>query len=389
MKGNDIIKKSVAYLLIAAALLLCACVDTPQPTEPTQPSQSIQPTQSSTLPTNSVPVTTSPTTAPTEITVPTEPVVTEPAEVFVHPLNGQILSEPFQDRVVAVMLNNIVSAMPQFGNGRADVLYEMLAEGGITRCMGIYGNIADVPKVGSIRSARKYYVDLALGYHAFYVHFGGSAEADSFIKQTRIPDLNGLVSDQYFFRDYDRLNSGYASEHTWFIDGKKIMQYAAERGINMVEEVPREYGFTFDDSTIIGIPANVVTAYFNMDGKPSSYTKYTKFTYNPEERVYYAEQYNNPYIDAGTGATLSFSNVVVLSATNYLQEDRYHMTIETVGGGSGYYVALGQLVPIRWSRADMTDSFVFTLEDGSPLTFQRGKTYIGIVPKNATVEYSE
>ena len=75
------------------------------------------------------------------------------------------------------MFNNLKKALPQIGVGRADVIYEIVAEGGITRMMGVFQDLEGVGELGSVRSARDYYVNLALGHDAIYIHAGGSPQA--------------------------------------------------------------------------------------------------------------------------------------------------------------------------------------------------------------------
>ena len=192
--------KRLFALLMAVCMLLCAC-GTQTPTQPstveTQP-----PTTSATTAS-----TTAPTTAPTTIpsTVPTEAVVQ-----YRHPLTGEQLNAPFTGRCVAVATNNASSAQPQHGIGQADIIYEIMAEGGgsVTRCLAVYSNIAEVPKVGSIRSARTYLVNLARGHNAAIVHCGGSVYAANLLRQGVCDDIDQFYNGAYFYRDQDRLCMG-------------------------------------------------------------------------------------------------------------------------------------------------------------------------------------
>jgi hypothetical protein len=85
------------------------------------------------------------------------------------------MEEPFGDaRPYAFMINNIIYAQPQCGISGADIIYETLAEGGITRMMAIFTDLTDVGAIGSIRSIRSYYVDISLAYDAIPIHAGGS-----------------------------------------------------------------------------------------------------------------------------------------------------------------------------------------------------------------------
>ena len=128
--------------------------------------------------------------APTPAEEPeTPPVIEEPAAepeveplpdvpTGTNPLTGLPIEPEYeQRRPVAVMLNNLKKAQPQLGNSQADIIYEVPAEGGITRMLAVYQSLEDVGSIGSIRSARPYYIELALGHDALYVHAGGSPEA--------------------------------------------------------------------------------------------------------------------------------------------------------------------------------------------------------------------
>ena len=95
-----------------------------------------------------------------------------------NPLTG-LPMEPEQenDRPVAVMFNNLKAAQPQLGISQADIIYEVRAEGGITRMLGVFQGLEGVGTLGSSRSSRPYELELALGHDALYVHAGGSPEA--------------------------------------------------------------------------------------------------------------------------------------------------------------------------------------------------------------------
>ncbi len=373
--------KRIFCLILVLAGLLCACGgkgDTPETNPFTLPPVSDPSSGASTPSGSSSPE--NPTTEPTE-----------PPVLYRNPLNGAPMDAPYDDRVVTVMLNNIRAAMPQHGNSDADILYEVLAEGGITRCMGVFSDISQVEKLGSLRSARKYYVDLTRSYNAMYVHVGGSAEAANYLHNVLgWDDMDGLyVSDKYMYRDQDRLNSGYSYEHTCFTDGNRILEYAQQKNYDMTAEPGKTYGLTFADTPeFSGQTTNKISVYFNMDGEPSRYTKLTQLTYDPESHLYSASQHGGPYIDGNTGKALTFRNVMVLRASHADQGDAsHHLTIVTTGSGKGYFSCDGKMVPILWSRSNESEPFTYTLEDGTPLTVGVGKTYIAVVPNAATVDF--
>ena len=377
--------KRTLLMALAICILLCGCGQAETGTQPAQTLTTAPSTQATTQATAQV------TTAPSRpVTQPATQPVTQPTQTetilpYQNPLNGQPMAEPYTGRPAAVMLNNHKQAMPQFGVSNADILYEVLAEGGITRCMGIYSDISGVERLCSIRSARKYYVDILRGYDAWYIHAGGSAEADAYMKNIGLNHLDGTVADcDYFKRDQDRLNAGYSSEHTLYTTGQWAVNGALKKGFDLTRE-NADYGMTFNDKTVLaGQNAEKLTVYFNMGGKPGAYTKSTAFTYDPDTRLYAAAQHGGAYVDAGTGEVVTFRNILVLRMATSVQAGTELLTINTTGSGTGYFICNGQLVNIKWSRISTTQPFTYTLEDGTPITFGVGSTYIGVIPTNAT-----
>ena len=372
--------KRVLSILLVMMLLLSACAAQPENTEPT--GNTTTPPPSSTAPTTTEPPVSS--IPPVTTVTPTDP----PELNYQNPLTGVAIAEPSLQRPVAIMLNNIKAAMPQHGVSQADILYEVLAEGGITRCMGIFTQLESVEKVGAIRSARKYFIDLALGYGASYVHAGASEEAVAYLRTLKNMDLDAGLSATHFYRDKDRLNAGYALEHTLFSSGEKILDYAQQRKVTAFFDEEKTYGLTFDDEKVIaGQKADKVTVYFNMGGKPGSHTKSTVLTYNADSKLYEAAQHGGAYIDGNTKETVAFRNAVVLYTATSLQTGGKMLTIQTVGSGKGLFACNGQMVQINWSRKTVNDPLTFTLENGNPVSFGVGATYIAVVPTNATVNW--
>lgn len=381
--------KPMILMALAICILLCGCGSAAPGTEPSQTLTTAPSTQVSTQSTTqATTVPSQPVTQPATQPVVTQPTQTEPTMLYQNPLTGEPMAEPYTGRPAAVMLNNYKQAMPQFGVGDADILYEVLAEGGITRCMGIYSDISGVERLCSIRSARKYYVDILRGYDAWYIHAGGSTEADAYMKNIGLNHLDGTMEDcDYFKRDKDRLNAGYSSEHTLYTTGQWAVSGASKKGFDLTTE-NASYGMTFDDKVVIvGQSAKKLTVYFNMGGKPGAYTKSTAFTYDPDTKLYSAAQHGGAYVDASTGKTVTFRNILVLRMATSVQAGTDLLTINTTGSGSGYFICNGQIVNIKWSRSSVTQPFTYTLENGTPITLGVGSTYIGIVPTNATVTF--
>ena len=122
-------------------------------------------------------------------------------------LTGELINEGQGNRrPVAIMLNNIIDAIPQTGISRAGVVYEAPVEGGLTRLMGIFENYDDLDKIGSVRSARTYYVYFAREFDAIYAHYGQCEYALPLLNSSEIDNISGLesVGNVAYYRTSDR-----------------------------------------------------------------------------------------------------------------------------------------------------------------------------------------
>ncbi len=370
-------KRSLA-LFFAVCLLLCGCrADTPyvQPTAtPTNPSTQPSP-----------PPPTQPAPTDPEPTEPTEP--TEPA--YRHPITGEALDAPFTARCVAVVINNIQHAQPLYGIGQADILYEAMAEGGgsITRCVAVFSDVGAVEKIGSIRSARTYLIDVARVHNAIFVHCGGSPYAAEELAETGYDAINQKYNGKYFYRDQYRLDAGYAREHTLFTTGQDLLDCIAAKGYSMEQTYDPAFLPTFsEDATPDGVSGKQISVRFNTSGG-----KTTRMTYHSDDGFYYGEQQwgdrIEPFADETLGETVPFRNVFLLYVAISSPNGRHIFTQQT-GEGDGYFACGGKIVPIKWHRASLDEPFTFTLTDGTPLVQGIGKTYVAILPIGSPTQFA-
>lgn len=370
----------VLSVLLVTLLVLLFVLGSPSDTsETTAPETSVPET---TVPeTTGEPATEPPTDAPEDPTDPTDPVIR-----YENPLTGEENGVPATDRPFAVVINNIRQAIPQHGVSQADMIFECLAEGGVTRCMALFSDLSDVEKLGSIRSARTYFIDLAQAFDSILVHVGGSSYAYSDFNTTGWPHLDALVggSSAYFYRDQDRKNAGYAYEHTLFTDGPRILAYAEKKGLVTSSDTPYDFGLTFakDGTPAGGEPAQEISVRFRSGGK------LTKLVYNEALGKYESYEYGDAYVDGNTGDTMAFTNIIVIRCSSTTDSSGYRVFHTLTGTGNGYFACGGKIVPIKWSRSGDTANFVFTLEDGTPVTLGRGTSYVAIVPIGSPLEYT-
>ena len=317
-----------------------------------------------------------------------EPTPSPTPTPFYDPLSGEVIEEDISmDRPWAVMINNLQQALPQCGVSEAELLYEIPAEGGITRMMAVFTDISGVEKLGSMRSIRPYYGEVGMSYDAIIVHAGGSEAGYSLLRDNDWDHLDG-VRETYaaapFQRDPDRMQ--YGVEHSLFANGPKLIEAAEEKGFAFEHDGEYDYGLSFDDDAAEQCTDEAEFAQINFN----SY-KYTRFRYNAGEGVYYAEQYGEPYMDADYDVQLSFANLLFLQTEIKVIDSYGRLDVELTGEGSGWFVTGGRCVEITWQRDGLTSPFHYYLADGSELSLSPGHSYIGIMGNDAgcTVSFEE
>ena len=307
-----------------------------------------------------------------------------------NPLTGEVLEEALANvRPFTLAINNIVDSIPQCGTADVDILYEMLAEGGISRMLAVFSQLPEDGVFGSIRSIRPYFIDIAMAYDGILVHAGGSVPAYTDIANKHVENIdgvNGLFADQIYYRDTGRLYSGYAWEQCLFTSSKLILEYLPQLGYRTEHEGDEafDYRMSFRED---GAPANGETARsVNVTFQGG---KRTDFSYNETDGVYYVRQYSRDYVDGNTNEKVGFTNVLVLNCDTVNTGDSLgHIDIKTTGSGTGYYASGAAIEEISWSR-DENAPFVYKNAEGEELQFGVGKSYICLVPSvGSTVQYS-
>lgn len=327
---------------------------------------------------------------------PSEEPSQEPQLLYQNPLNGEAIAEPYTGRPVAIVINNIEPALPQYGIGQADFVYELVTEGGITRCLAIFSDVKSVGTIGPIRSTRTFFNNIALSYDAPIVHCGGSQPGlaghydDSGIRIDNWQHINEQYYGVYFFRDYDRYDAGWSWEHTLFTSGELVKIGIAEKEYTAHDDrflalQPENVNYGLQFAEVVdpdGENATSLTVNFR-------YGKTTSFALNEETGLYEASQYGKAHIDAGTGETVAYRNILVLCTTqwNVYEGDYDRSFYDLDGSGDGYFICDGKIVPIQWHRDELRGSFTYTLADGTPLILGVGSTYVGITAAKDSVVY--
>lgn len=316
--------------------------------------------------------------ATTEAQTTTEETTAAPAPVYLNPLNGTVLSEPFSGRIFSVSINNVPAALPHKGVGDADVFFEMFINDYCTRGLALYTDIKKVPAIGSIRSTRFNFTDISKAYNTVMVYSGGS---DVVLKDMEAVGIDNLVADlPVGYRDTGRSDAGYSFEHTLFATGESLYNAASEKGYDM-NLTRQDYGMKFggEGTPAQGSEANEIEIVFSLDGRTKSTTM--KYDSTRDEYIYW--QYGKEMVDENTGKAEGFKNIFVVHAP-MLSDPVYHIA-DIFGMGTGYYACGGKMIPVKWWIESPEHGFTFMTEGGIPILQEHGSTYIALAPEGSPV----
>ncbi len=288
-------------------------------------------------------------------------------------LTGELISEKVaKQRIVTCMINNIDVAMPQSGLSEAEILYECVVEGGITRLMGVFQDYKKIKKLGPVRSARHYYVDYSNEYDAIYAHFGQTKYAVSEMADLGTEELSGLsaLGSIIFYRDNTRV-----APHNAYTDGEKIVAGIKASGFkkgNTLKE--SRFHFNYDVEELEGDNAKSCK-YIDL-----MYNSYSHPHFEYKKGKYYRWQYNTEHIDDIANKQLSFENVIIQFADYSNIDHNGYQDVNVCSEGTGFYCTEGKRIPITWSKSDKESFTYFYTKDGDDLMVNPGQTFISVFP---------
>ncbi|KKP63126.1 MAG: hypothetical protein UR56_C0002G0103 [Candidatus Roizmanbacteria bacterium GW2011_GWC2_34_23] len=326
------------------------------------------------------------------------------------PLNGQLLSKTQRSiweaqRPLGIMIENHKEARPQSGLSSADIIYEAVAEGGITRFLAIF-YCQNASYVGPVRSARIYFLKFLEGYgqNPLYAHVGGAntpgpADALGYISELGWSSNNDLnqfsVPFPYFWRDYERLKN-VATEHTVYTSTKKLWQYAKDkRELTNVDEkgVRWDKGFSpfkFEDDAKASDRGKVVKIDFGFwDNLASDFG--VVWSYDSRTNSYKRTNGGVAHLDKNTGKVLEAKNIVVIFAKESPANDGYeggqHLLYKNIGSGEMLFFKNGQVVKGTWNKETEEDNIKFFDSSDEEISIVRGQVFIEMLPIGNKVNY--
>jgi len=295
------------------------------------------------------------------------------SNTYICKLTGETIYQKDEHQLIAIMINNEPGAIPQSSLSQAEYLYEALIEGGATRIMAIYHH--NYPKkVGPIRSARPYFMQIAKSLNAYYVHCGGSPQAYRLFKQNYIPHIDAIYTGGgIFYRTSDR-----KAPHNLYSTMENLLKYFDKKGYK------KQQSYKFYPLT-----DNVVNKYTSSNSKVKirfSGWYYVKYEYDPAKRVYKRFVKEKPHVDKETGMQLFAKNLIILVAKydTIKNDDKGRQEVD-FSKGKGYLLQEGKTIPITYTF-DIKNSFSMKDNDGQEIQLLKGNTWFEIVPQYGKVE---
>lgn len=324
------------------------------------------------------------------------------AKTVPSPLNGVLYTTTEAAdwqarRPMAVMVNNHVLARPQTGLSQADIIYEAVAEGGITRFLAVFHS--KIPeKVGPVRSAREYYVDFAKENDAWYAHWGGAStdnEANVYnymrtVYVSSIDGINGGVVAQASF--VDASNPTLPTEHTKYFMTPQLYDVAYALypdQVRPLREIVSSWSFK-DDAVDSARPQNQ-TLSFNFWDLPEFKVDWN---YDKATNSYKRSQGGKPHMDKLTNEQLTAKDIIVLYMDERsLNDGKGHLLYKDMGQGTGKAFIDGTETSITWVRSSVNERTRFYVSNGlavksaaeTELQLNRGQIWIEILPTGSAL----
>jgi hypothetical protein len=298
---------------------------------------------------------------------PVKKVIPPPApKPILSPLTGLVVTKEQQARpVTGVMIENSPDSRPQSGLDQSGVVFEAIAEYGVTRFLALYQE-NNPAVVGPVRSARPYYLDFAMTFDAGYAHVGGSPDALQRIKEIGVKDL-----DQFFNSTAYRRESSRFAPHNVYTSMDQLLSLSTSKGWTSSTFTP----FARKTKEEPSKAPTAKTIDFAISGAQYN----VHYDYDPAKNSYNRSQGGAVHIDNQTQAQLSPKVVVALAMPYSLMADGYHSQYQTTGTGSMIIFQDGIAIPGTWTKADTKSQFVFKDAAGAEIKLNPGQTWVTLL----------
>jgi len=291
---------------------------------------------------------------------------------FVFPIEGT--------RPYAVMIDNEgTRVLPQGGLNLAQVVYEIIVEGGETRFMPVFWGTKP-EMVGPVRSSRHYFLDYAMEHDAIYVHFGWSPMAQRDISAFKINNINGVANGGEIFWDLTKEKNNWQDSYTSMA---KIIEYVSK--VKYRTTAAKKPVFSYNSK--ISAP--------EAEGQMASAIKISYSTgntcgyeYDEKTMLYKRFRKGKPHMERVSGKQLEACNIIIQRVKNYTikGDTAGRQEVETVGSGTGWFITAGKAVKITWTKKSRDSATRYADEKGMEIKLNPGQTWLQVVPLSAKVE---
>jgi Protein of unknown function (DUF3048). len=307
-----------------------------------------------------------PTPEPTTNAVPT------PAQQkYYAPYTGEEVSEEAASKpAFLAIIENYVAARPQSGFTSADIVFEAMTEGGITRCLALFQK-DDCSKIGPIRSMRTYFIDIACEYGLPFAHCGGSHDALDRIKNEPLMSMNQFVNGSSYWRD----PTIKVQEHSLYSSTENLISLAQSKGYAKKPSSSLKFDKSYWDNAAGGA-ANSIYIKFHASYNTS---------YEFKDGLYYKSMNKIPTLNKEDQKPVALKNIVIQNVKYRSRPNETYLDADLIGSGDGYIISNGRAVKITWSRASLTSQTIFKDEKGNIVPLNPGKTWWHLLDQNASL----
>lgn len=272
--------------------------------------------------------------------------------------------------ITAIMIENSPNARPQSGLKDAEIVFESVAEGGITRFLTLF-QVNKPQLIGPVRSVREYYIDWLTPYQPSVAHVGGSATALKIIRNGQYRDIDQMFNGSYYWRSTDR----YAP-HNVYTSFEKLDALNKQRGYitSTVDSFLRQTPKLKKDQPLTAK---------NINFTISSPLYNSGYIYNPETNLYARYQAGKPHLDREKGQITANAVIAIETNMSRVSQDGYRERVDSLGEGKAYIFQNGQITEATWKKPSANKAIRFYNTNNQEIAINAGQVWISAIPKSS------
>lgn len=313
------------------------------------------------------------TTAATTAAAATEPEETIPEGYVKSDISGTYIPQEMADsRPIAVIFNNTKAAVPQSGISQADVIYEAPMEGGDVRLLGIFQDYSNLEKIGSVRSARTYFIAFMLEYDAIFAHYGKAWTCEYLLNESFVNNMDGTAGEgsTVYYRTSDR-----KAPHNAYTSTERLLAGIEKKGYTATHKADYKDHFQFAEEKNPNLLSDGTEALYV---KPGYAINKSWFEYDAEKGLYNRFQFEGPQIDEMNGEQLTCKNIIIQYVPYTIYEGSSYLNLNVWDGGNGKYITNGKAIDITWKKDSQYGATRYYDASGKEIQLNPGKTWVSV-----------